>query len=115
MPTAVPVAISVQSPRYPLGSNHTVLVNRASNLRLYGSASGLAYMPSYTYNWSTSNTSTLSGPCFVIAGPYLSLPSSCLRDGAAYLFRLLVSHPDGVSGDSTVRRKLHNRSLGDRT
>jgi hypothetical protein len=108
MPTAVPVAISVQSQWYPLGSNHTVLVNRASNLRLYGSASGFGYMSSYTYNWSTSNTSTLSGPCSVVAGPYLSLPSSCLRDGAAYIFRLLVSHPDGASGDATVRRKLHS-------
>jgi hypothetical protein len=108
MPTAVPVTISVQSPQYPLGSNHTVLVNSQSNLRLYGSASGLAYMSSYTYTWSTSNTSTLSGPCVVEAGPYLSMPSSCLRDGAAYIFRLLVSHPDGVSGDATVRRKLQS-------
>jgi hypothetical protein len=104
MPTALPVTIRALSPWYRTSSNTTVLVSRTSTVRLYGSAASFAYMPEYSYNWSTSNASALSTACVVASGPYLSLLSDCLASGSVYVFDLLVGRQDGIAGTARVSR-----------
>lgn len=96
-PTALPVSITIQSPYRAAGA-----------VSLVGSKSGIQlWSPTVNtwYNWTTANTTLSSQACWVVSGPYLNVPVSCLAVGATYVFGLRVGDAD-VYGYTTVRRSL---------
>jgi hypothetical protein len=86
-PSALPVNITIQSPSHQAGN--AFLISSQTDLQLYSSASGS------TYNWSTANVTLLSQSCWTSAGPYLSVPASCLAIGGRYSFSLRVEYGIG--------------------
>jgi hypothetical protein len=92
----LPVSIMVDSPSRQAGTAY--LIGSHASLQLYSPTSGLVY------NWSTPNTTLAPTSCLASAGPYLSVPTSCLAVGRTYVFSLGVG--DGfTSGLAKVKAK----------
>jgi hypothetical protein len=97
VPTQAPTKLSINIT--VLGTAHHVRgalwIGRQDGLQLFSP------VVADSYNWSTSNTSTLLNPCLSAAGAYLYVPASCLASGRAYVFGLTVQKRS-VSGYAQV-------------
>jgi hypothetical protein len=91
-PTVLRANITIQSPSHQAGKSF--LIGSQTDLQLYSSTT------SSTYNWSTANATVLLQSCLKSAGPYLSVPISCLTIGGRYAFNLRVAN-----GVGQVRKK----------
>jgi hypothetical protein len=94
-PTALPVALTITSAHLPSGGGF--LVSPHQDLQLYSPTNGSAY------NWTSPNITALDPlACLTTAGPYLTVPSTCLRAGLTYALRLRMQQSDLIGGSYTV-------------
>lgn len=93
-PTALPVALTITSAHLPSGGGF--LVSSHQDLQLYSPT----IFNGSVYNWTSPNITTLDPfTCLAAAGPYLTVPSTCLRAGLTYALGLRVQQSD-LSGGS---------------
>jgi hypothetical protein len=92
-PTKLSINITVLGTARQVGG--VLWIGRQDGLQLFSPA------VADSYNWSTSNTSTLINPCLSAAGGYLYVPASCLASDRAYVFGLTVQKRS-ISGYARV-------------
>lgn len=106
-PTALPVALTITSAYLPSGGGF--LISPYQDLQLYSPTNGSAY------NWTSPNITALNPlTCLTAAGPYLTVPSTCLGVGLTYALRLRVQQGNLIGGSDRVRiiPCMHQSSLG---
>jgi hypothetical protein len=96
-PTPLPVALTITSAHLPSGGGF--LVSSHQDLQLYSPTN----FNGSVYNWTSPNITALDPlTCLTAAGPYLTVPSTCLRVGLTYTLRLRLQQTSLIGGSERV-------------